>query len=754
MILTTEQVEDIKKGLTTSSDFNATSKERASEYDEQIIKNTLVPAYIEEGYKVLKKNKLQTRIGLCKKAEDLFEDEVWCLCADMGYTRLNKKRTWRLPFGKGIEETKQIDVFAVNNETILIVECKYTDTKGKVSDFKKELESYKTMLPGLRNVVKELFPEKNLKVKFVLATKNYTLSKTDVERISNLNGIHLSDDSIEYFKNLHTNIGFAAQYQFMGFMFSGESVPELRNMIPAIKASMGGINYYSFSIEPETLLKLSYVPHRSKASGKERMETYQRIVKGNRIKSIHQFINEEKGFFPNSIIINLVSDKPLQFDLSAKNECNTSARIGILHLPAKYKSAEIIDGQHRLLAYAGSQYACTHTIPVVAFENLDAEMQIKLFMQINQNQKPVDKNLRNTLNSIILEESKILSDRIKGLRLKIAEELATDENSWLYGVVGSGIDEGKITSTAIESGLNMDIYLGKIKKNELLEPGVFFKGDEEKAHANLRKFIFKAVQHLVENVSEIQQPGEDGLILINRGIYAYFRCIGDILMLLKSQGETLDKVDDIFDLVKPYLDPLFKFFNTKIKDQDEETVTSLKTIYGGGADTRYLRTYEAVIRETKKEFNPDGLDEYWAKFSKQRVDEAKAILSELEDIFKRDVVETLESEYQEKWFNKGVSLETAKIISNKVLVYNAQYPDNPTTNESVIDFIDCMNIVLQNWTLLGGKYALKGITGERKAKVEWLEKLATIKKNLDVKPFIDKENMDFLQEIKEQYTQI
>ena len=170
----------------------------------------------------------------------------------------------------------------------------------------------------------------------------------------------------------------------------------------------------------------------------------------------------DKGFFPNSIIINITSDRPLQFDLAGKNEGDAATKIGILHLPAKYKSAQIIDGQHRLLGYAGTDYATSHTIPVVAFENLTADMQIKLFMQINQNQKKVDKSLQNTLNAKIYGESDILEERIRGMRLKMAEDLANDNNSWLEGFVSSGEDEAKITSNAIDNALNMDIFLGVI----------------------------------------------------------------------------------------------------------------------------------------------------------------------------------------------------------------------------------------------------------------------------------------------------
>ncbi|WP_303066832.1 DGQHR domain-containing protein [Alistipes indistinctus] len=168
---------------------------------------------------------------------------------------------------------------------------------------------------------------------------------------------------------------------------------------------MGGHTYYSFSIEPEKLLKIGYVLHRNKAN-KKMMPTYQRLlIKKTRLKAIQEFV-EDGGFFPNSIIININADgRSLKFDQAANQEDNHISRIGILHLPKKYRSAYIIDGQHRLYGYADSEYKSKNCIPVVAFVNLDRKEQVQLFMQINENQKPVPKNLRNTLNSDLLWNS-------------------------------------------------------------------------------------------------------------------------------------------------------------------------------------------------------------------------------------------------------------------------------------------------------------------------------------------------------------
>ena len=66
---------------------------------------------------------------------------------------------------------------------------------------------------------------------------------------------------------------------------------------------MGGHKYYSFSIEPERLLKIGYVLHRNEAN-KNMMPTYQRIIKKKRLTDVQKFINGG-GYFPNSLIISI-----------------------------------------------------------------------------------------------------------------------------------------------------------------------------------------------------------------------------------------------------------------------------------------------------------------------------------------------------------------------------------------------------------------------------------------------------------------
>ena len=111
---------------------------------------------------------------------------------------------------------------------------------------------------------------------------------------------------------------------------------------------------------------------------------------------------------------------------------DSNAQLGILSIPNAYGIAYIIDGQHRLYGYAGSDYKRTNTIPVVAFENMESREQLQIFMDINENQKAVSKNLRLDLEEDINWESLQVDSRLKALRSSIIKALAADSVAfWL-----------------------------------------------------------------------------------------------------------------------------------------------------------------------------------------------------------------------------------------------------------------------------------------------------------------------------------
>jgi len=245
---------------------------------------------IDQGWEIDVVLKTRTRVSKKKPNDIDFEDKVWTLFASLGFKLMNKDRNFHLPYDKKNEKlTSQIDVFAKDDETILIIECK-ASTKNRPGDFKECLEAMKSKKAGLINSISALFPDSKPKIKYILATRNLALSNNDEERLKAIDGIHFSEEIIDYYYQLQSQLGNAARYQLLGALFAGQEIPDLDNRIPAIEGKMGGHTYYSFSIEPEKLLKIGYVLHRNKAN-ENQMPTYQRLIKKSRLKEIYKDIS-------------------------------------------------------------------------------------------------------------------------------------------------------------------------------------------------------------------------------------------------------------------------------------------------------------------------------------------------------------------------------------------------------------------------------------------------------------------------------
>src|SRR5207244_12768367 len=101
------------------------------------------------------------------------------------------------------------------------------------------------------------------------------------------------------------------------------------------------------------------------------------------------------GIFPTNIVVNLDS-KRLRFERIQQEEQDNGV-LGWLEIRPAYKSAWIIDGQHRLFAYSGHERALKSRLAVLAFEGLAPSEQARLFIDINAKQKSVKQSLLQEL---------------------------------------------------------------------------------------------------------------------------------------------------------------------------------------------------------------------------------------------------------------------------------------------------------------------------------------------------------------------
>lgn len=722
---------------------------RTKDHFYQSVKYGQIEEFESEGWETFREFKTTVSIRKKKTFDVAFEDKVWSLFAQLDYKFMNKDRYFSLPYDKNSDVlSQQIDVFAKDDETILLIECK-SAIENKRGDFKKELEAMSAKIDGLRKSVTALFPNIKHKVKFILATRNYSISDEDLSRLKKIGGVHFNEEVVDYFYSLYSQIGVSAKYQLLGNLFEGQDIPELDNLVPAVEGKMGGHTYYSFSLEPEKLLKISYVLHRNKANI-NMMPTYQRLIKKSRLKSVHSFI-ENGGYFPNSIVISIDANK-CNFERANTQVGSTLSKVGILHLPKKYRSAFIIDGQHRLYGYTDSQYKKTNSIPVVAFLGLSRTEQVRIFMQINENQKAVSKDLRNTLNADLLWDSDNKIEQMRALCSRISISLGENRNSPLFNFVSIGEDKKTITTSAIESAIKKGNFLGKVSKTKIEELGTFYFGDIDETYDRLSAFLSEGFKYVSENLEEEWRKGNEGMLLINKGISGIILILSDVVLYL-DQKKVIDSrkesIKQIFSEVKNYLDPIVIY----IRDLDDNSKNELKSSYGTGGEIKYWRTFQKVIRETFPDFVPDGLEEYFTREAKLYNDKAIAYIRDIETEFKSDFKERLKEHFGKKWFEKGVPPK----ISEKAIVDALSKNRELDEDDDQVDAWDCITIIayreiaLKNWQSIFEKvYTKPGeekISGGKEEKTKWLVKLERIRNQNFHSYSVTEEELNFLEEL-------
>ena len=671
----------------------------------------------------------------------------------------NKDRSFKIRYGRGDADEQQIDVFAADNESVLIVECKATASGPRTSSFKKAIEALGGMRAGIINSLRGVFTDH--KFKFIFATKGYSLPKPTMERLASLEIAYFDEDAIEYYGELSKHLGLAARFQLLGSLFAGQKIPGMQNQVPAIRGKMGSHTYYSFSIEPEKLLKVGYVAHRNRANS-NLMPTYQRLIKRSRLKAVASFV-EAGNFFPNSVIINLeTGNKGPKFDLAAQRVEGTDVRLGVLHLPQNYRSAYIIDGQHRLYGYAGSERAGSDAVPVVAFVNLNRSDQVRLFMQINENQKAVPKNLRNTLNADLLWNSDDRREQIKALKLQIAQHLGDQRSSPLYGRVIVGETPRTtlrcVTIEAIRIGLDRSNFFGTFTTTEVEETGTFYKGANQPTFEVLVPYLEGCLWHLrvfLPDQWEIPS-GDEGFVFINAGIESLLRIFSDIVDHLVGTRAIDPNVDEVEKMVQEslyYLDPLITYIDDLPTDQRLE----LRRGYGAGGRVRYWRTLQRAINGARPEFSPEGLEEYWKDEAKLFNTESFAMIRDIETVMKEDFRTRLKSKYGNRWLKDGVPRKVHKHLVNGAFDKNRDREESQEVEPwDCLHTINYRDIATYNhaiWAeLFEQEYTKPGEEQKKggwKARTEWVIKLNSIRNENFHTYSVKEEEYEFLQELFE-----
>lgn len=655
-----------------------------------------------------------------KNPNDMLKDRLWMIFYKMGFNKLSKNENIDLNIGKEeYQFQKSVDIIAMDDETCLFIDCVVSKNFDRVTSFSERIETMNKAFRYFCNSIKEKYGDR--KCKYILATHNYLLSENDVELLKKYKISYFDDESIDYYQALVEHLNSAARYQLLGNLFSKTTIKGMDERVPAIEGKMGNLTYYSFLIEPERLLKIGYVLHRNKANH-DQMPTYQRLIKKDRLKSIREYV-DNGGFFPNSLIISIDSKEgKLRFEKAQQNLQGAHSRLGTLYLPKEYQTAYIIDGQHRLYGYSDSKYASTDTIPVIAFVDLDKDKQVKMFMDINENQKPVSKTLRNILNIDLNWSSDVLSKRREAIILNICQSLGENPNSPLFGRVITGEDSVNekrcITIEYLKTAIEKTNLFNKYnKKNEITEKGLLDLIESEKTYGRIYKYLRDCLQVIADICKDEWEKGSSGYLTINNTIVGLIRVIGDITNIVyKDMHINLDDLN-ADDLYQNSTELLLDFADT-INELSLEKRNEIKSAKGGAAKEISYRILQVALHMHQPKFTNPDLEKYIEENCTNYNEEALIEILHIKETILNETKEKLLNmlDWENLYFPEELSIKLNQKVTAQNIKNNRSGNNVITDIWNVIDFDDLCKIFnyKSNWsTLFKNLFINKGMNQTR-----------------------------------------
>lgn len=447
--------------------------------------------------------------------------------------------------------------------------------------------------------------------------------ETDCLRIFN-------GENWEYFKALERAIKATSKYEFLAALDINPSDlrdPVLGNDLPPKNClELANTTLYSGQVRaslivavftPDELLRVARVLRyqgqpmmlatnslaSTKVSTSERGSGYQRILNRDKLRKISDFVgNNSEITFPTNLTLVL------------SKECEVQD--GKLHVPGKYASIDVIDGQHRLFSYALADKEIQRDSRLIAtaikFHTDDAQeitrCAAQIFSTINREQTKVKKDL------LYLISYDLLGDKgPEAIAAKILKECDSKPNGILSGIfeLRAFVKKNRFGQQPIPI-VSIVRELARISKQEQLDAIRVALGNQVAADLDESEALIQAGKVLLERYfSQVKREfqddwGKDSLLMCAKYVGAFIRLLETFLkegLTVDLMGEELRKIKQ--NLLQKYSEgrssesnPVFnpKAFHSFVKEDGEPSVVYLLSKREGSPDKVHkilneIRTY-------------------------------------------------------------------------------------------------------------------------------------------------------------------
>jgi len=667
---------------------------RSKPYDEETVEPSLRATREGDGWSLQRQNKNSLRMRRPKRFEEVIENRFWNILYRFGYAELNRGRDFRIVVGKGKDATeKQVDVFAKDDETIVIAECKACKLPTRRA-LQKDLNEFAGLMKPMADAIRKHYGDGfKPKIIWCFVTENIRWSDEDLRRAADHKINVVQGLELIYFEEFSKKLGPAARYQFHAEYLENQRVPALAGRkVPAVKTKLGGKTAYLFSALARDILRIAFVNHRDlrDPSG---APSYQRIIKPSRLKQIGEFLDDKK-FFPNTILLNF-HRKPL-FEQTAKDDISSVA-FGNLILPDRYKSCWIIDGQHRLYGTTYTKEEYSTPLFFIGFDSVTASEEANIFVEINSKQATVPPTLLSALEGEVKWDSEIPKERLSAIASRAVDLLNTRGGGALEGkVVSPGITAGTsqpLNVRSIQDRINQSGLVGTInpRTGEIVH-GPCWDGPSE---ASLKRLVTLLEIHFEEvrlANPERWEAGKAGLLCTNFGVGSHIRLVSELIDYASNKlgfEPQAAEVQDLYDSIKPYIEPALAFIRTAT---DAEFGARFKVIFGSSGFHEYFFNIVDLVVGTAPDFAPKGYSEFKRLSSAEVVDLADRQVKWIQQVVMTYLMERLRHIYGEAFFDLGVPKEIQKTCQAKRIDDEA---GDKHTVETYLDWIQLQKIAIQ-----------------------------------------------------------
>ncbi|WP_329841112.1 DGQHR domain-containing protein [Stenotrophomonas geniculata] len=705
---------------------------RSKKFDQKRVISDEIAHNLDNGWIIHKKEKGKASLRKDKCLDERVENIWWTLLYKMGYRELNSGRNFRILTKKRKEEVveRPFSVFAADDETVIVTRVK-TSERLKRASVSKELADFASCKGEVATAVKNFYSGFKPKILWFYLTENIVWSESDIEFAAKQNIKRVTEQELPYFTQIAELLGKAARFQFLAEFLKDQPIPEMTGVtVSATRSKLGGRYFYSFVSTPRQLLKISFVNHRT-LDDPEGHPTYQRLVQKSRLKSIASYILNG-GIFPNNLLINF--SKPPRFDITNK-DTGTEVHFGTLYLPNTYKSAWIIDGQHRLYGYASlPDPYLDQRLVVVAFEGISKEDEAEMFVTINHEQKSVPKNLLDDLEGQLKWGSDNPGERIGALAARAIQTMNKDPSSPLHarfsaeGIKGS--NRACLTVPQVKIGLKRSGIFGTAQKGDYL-PGPLGTGTDNATLQRGTKVLNGFLRQFQEADVARWEIGRTGKLCTNDSIQALSLLLGEITRHLQKSGQLKVKASDtdLLEKVTDFAAPLLDYIKDSAPDKVDAT---LSAGYGSGAPRTLFLRFSQILRQKHHSFCPDGLEDWEKTQSEELKNIADQQVQQINILAIDHIFRVFRAKFGEEnnnYWEKGIvqgKIKTSAYSKSQDVEVGARLP-----LEAYLDFIDLKQIIEEKtrWPLFKDvmDIPLDGQKGNAK-NVKWMDRFNEIRR--------------------------